>query len=580
MTETSSSGTPGARLLGRRYELGGLLGHGGMAEVYQAGDTRLGRDVAIKVLRSDLARDPSFLSRFRREAQSAASLNHPMIVAVYDTGQDNAVTPPLPYIVMEYIRGRTLREVLQSEGRITPQRATEIVADVCSALEYSHNAGIIHRDIKPGNVMLTPDGAVKVMDFGIARAIAATTSTVTATAAVMGTAQYLSPEQARGENVDARSDIYSTGVLFYELLTGRPPFTGDSPVALAYQHVREDPAPPSTLEPDLPPDLDAVVLKALAKNPDNRYQSAREMREDLERALSGARVLATPVMRQPTTDPSAQAVLSRRITRRRLWYVLLGLLVIAALVGAALLARGLLSGPRTVTVPNVANDNRDAAIAQLEQRGLRPGAITDRESSVQPGLVIEQNPAAGAAVDQDSTVDLVLSRGPGTRLIPDVTGLTQDQATQQLQAMQLQVVATTVDDLSQPVGSVSGTSPGPGTTVPTGSTVTLQVVSGFTSVPNLVNQPLAAATRTLSGLGLNPQISSRTAAGRPPNLVLDQSPVAGARISRGGSVSIVVSRAAPGPSPTPSPSPSPSPSASVSPPATPAPTPSLHLPIP
>src|SRR4051812_34020604 len=386
MTESPSSGAPGARLLGRRYELGGLLGHGGMAEVYRAADTRLGRDVAIKVLRSDLARDPSFLARFRREAQSAASLNHPMIVAVYDTGQDNSVTPPLPYIVMEYIRGKTLREVLQSEGRLTPQRATEIVADVCSALDYSHRAGIIHRDIKPGNVMLTGEGAVKVMDFGIARAVAATTSTVTATAAVMGTAQYLSPEQARGESVDARSDLYSTGVLFYELLTGRPPFTGDSPVAIAYQHVREDPAPPSTSEPDLPPDLDAVVLKALAKNPDNRYQSAQEMREDLERALSGNRVLATPLLRDPITDTARRPV--QPIRRRSLLYALLALLVVAALVGAALLARGLLAGPQTVSVPDLANENREAAIARLEDARLQPGAITDRESAVQPGLVI------------------------------------------------------------------------------------------------------------------------------------------------------------------------------------------------
>jgi serine/threonine-protein kinase len=576
MTETSASGTPGARLLGRRYELGGLLGHGGMAEVYLAADTRLGRDVAVKVLRSDLARDPSFLSRFRREAQSAASLNHPMIVAVYDTGQDNGVTPPLPYIVMEYIRGKTLRDVLQNEGRITSQRASEIVADVCSALEYSHRAGIIHRDIKPGNVMLTPEGAVKVMDFGIARAVAATTSTVTATAAVMGTAQYLSPEQARGENVDARSDLYSAGVLFYELLTGRPPFTGDSPVAIAYQHVREDPAPPSTLEPDLPADLDAVVLKALAKNPDNRYQSAQEMREDIERAMTGTKVLATPVLRQPMTDPDGRAPRDRRAVRRRLLYGFLALVVVAALIGAALLARGLLAGPQTATVPNLVNATQEAAVTSLQAQGLRPGSITERESAVQPGLVIEQNPAAGAVVDQDTPVDLVLSRGPGTRLVPDVSRLSLDEATRQLQAMQLQVATTTVDDLSEPVGTISGSSPAAGTSVPTGSTVTLQVVSGSTTVPNVVNQPEGAATRTLTGLGLTPQISQRVAGDRVPGTVLEQSPTAGARISRGGRVSIVVAQAAPSPTPKPSPSkspasPTPSPEPSASKPALPTP---------
>ncbi|MDQ1636146.1 MAG: eukaryotic-like serine/threonine-protein kinase [Frankiaceae bacterium] len=569
MTAPTASGTPGGRLLGGRYELGGLLGHGGMAEVYRAADTRLGRDVAIKVLRNDLARDPTFLSRFRREAQAAASLNHPMIVAVYDTGQDNGVTPPLPYIVMEYIKGPTLREVLQSEGRITPQRASEIVAEVCSALEYSHRAGIIHRDIKPGNVMLTVDGAVKVMDFGIARAVAATTSTVTATAAVMGTAQYLSPEQARGENVDARSDLYSAGVLFYELLTGHPPFTGDSPVAIAYQHVREDPAPPSTSEPDLPPDLDAVVLKALAKNPDNRYQSAQEMRDDLDRVLAGTKVLATPVLRGQAAGGTE--VRRRGPLRRRLLYGALALVVVAALVGAALLARGLLAGPDTTSVPDLTNATRDAAISQLEAQGLRPGNVTDRESAVPPGLVLEQNPAAGAVVDKDSTVDFVLSRGPGTRLVPDVSGLSQDEATRQLTSMQLEVATTTVDDLSEPVGTVSGTSPDPGTSVPTGSTVTLQVVSGFTTVPNLVNQPEGQATRTLTSLGLNPSITRQPSTDRAPDIVLAQSPAAGGRVSRGGRVTLTVSQGVASASPVPAPSPSPS--ASPSRPPSPSPTP-------
>ncbi|MDQ1674152.1 MAG: eukaryotic-like serine/threonine-protein kinase [Frankiaceae bacterium] len=569
MTAPTASGTPGGRLLGGRYELGGLLGHGGMAEVYRAADTRLGRDVAIKVLRNDLARDPTFLSRFRREAQAAASLNHPMIVAVYDTGQDNGVTPPLPYIVMEYIKGPTLREVLQSEGRITPQRASEIVAEVCSALEYSHRAGIIHRDIKPGNVMLTVDGAVKVMDFGIARAVAATTSTVTATAAVMGTAQYLSPEQARGENVDARSDLYSAGVLFYELLTGHPPFTGDSPVAIAYQHVREDPAPPSTSEPDLPPDLDAVVLKALAKNPDNRYQSAQEMRDDLDRVLAGTKVLATPVLRGQAAGGTE--VRRRGPLRRRLLYGALALVVVAALVGAALLARGLLAGPDTTSVPDLTNATRDAAISQLEAQGLRPGNVTDRESAVPPGLVLEQNPAAGAVVDKDSTVDFVLSRGPGTRLVPDVSGLSQDEATRQLTSMQLEVATTTVDDLSEPVGTVSGTSPDPGTSVPTGSTVTLQVVSGFTTVPNLVNQPEGQATRALTSLGLNPSITRQTSTDHAPDIVLAQSPAAGGRVSRGGRVTLTVSQGVASASPVPAPSPSPS--ASPSRPPSPSPTP-------
>src|SRR3954466_10618607 len=281
-----------APLLGGRYALGETIGIGGMAEVFHGTDVRLGRDVAVKVLRADLARDPAFQARFRREAQSAASLNAPCIVSVYDTGEEDGV----PYIVMEYVEGRTLRDILQTKGRLLPQRALEVVADVCAALDVAHTAGIVHRDIKPANVMLTPRGEVKVMDFGIARAVSGTSSTMTQTAAVIGTAAYLSPEQARGEHVDARSDIYSTGCMLYELVTGTPPFTGDSPVAVAYQHVREDPPPPSAYDQSMPPQVDAVVLKAMAKNPLNRYQSADEMREDLLRAAAGQPVLATPFL--------------------------------------------------------------------------------------------------------------------------------------------------------------------------------------------------------------------------------------------------------------------------------------------
>ena len=285
------SGTyPGAeqpRRLGGRYELGAVLGRGGMAEVFMARDTRLGRTVAVKTLRADLSRDPTFQARFRREAQSAASLNHPAIVAIYDTGEDFENGVSVPYIVMEYADGSTLRDLLHSGRRLLPERALEITAGVLQALDYSHRNGIIHRDIKPANIMLTRSGTVKVMDFGIARAMADNGMTMTQTAAVIGTAQYLSPEQAKGETVDARSDLYSTGCLMYELLTGRPPFVGDSPVAVAYQHVREEPQPPSSYDPEVSPAIDAVVLKSLAKSADQRYQSATEMRADIERVLDG-----------------------------------------------------------------------------------------------------------------------------------------------------------------------------------------------------------------------------------------------------------------------------------------------------
>ena len=282
------------RLLGGRYELDGVVGRGGMAEVYRARDIRLDRIVAVKTLREDLARDATFQARFRREAQSAASLNHPSIVAVYDTGEDMAGPAHVPYIVMEYVDGRTLRELLRDDRRLLPERALEITDGVLRALDYSHRNGIVHRDIKPGNVMLTRSAEVKVMDFGIARAVSDTQATMTQTAQVIGTAQYLSPEQARGERVDARSDLYSTGCLLYELLTGRPPFTGDSPVAIAYQHVRENPIPPSRVDPEIPAWADSIVLKAMAKDPAERYQSAAEMRTDIQRALSGVPVAAPP----------------------------------------------------------------------------------------------------------------------------------------------------------------------------------------------------------------------------------------------------------------------------------------------
>ena len=275
------------RLLGGRYELDGVVGRGGMAEVYRARDLRLDRIVAVKTLREDLARDQTFQARFRREAQSAASLNHPSIVAVYDTGEDTSPTSHVPFIVMEYVDGRTIRDLLRDDRRLLPERALEITDGVLRALDYSHRNGIVHRDIKPGNVMLNRQGEIKVMDFGIARAISDAQATMTQTAQVIGTAQYLSPEQARGERVDSRSDLYSVGCLLYELLTGRPPFTGDSPVAIAYQHVRENPIPPSRVDPELPAWADPIVLRAMAKDPGERYQTAAEMRSDIQRALSG-----------------------------------------------------------------------------------------------------------------------------------------------------------------------------------------------------------------------------------------------------------------------------------------------------
>jgi serine/threonine protein kinase len=403
-------------LFGDRYQVGDTLGFGGMSEVHRGRDLRLGRDVAIKVLRADLARDPSFQTRFRREAQNAASLNHPAIVAVYDTGETQGETGTIPYIVMEYVDGETLRDLLKREGSLAPKRAMEIVADVCAALDFSHRHGIVHRDIKPANVMLTRAGAVKVMDFGIARAVADGQATMTATAAVIGTAQYLSPEQARGEAVDARSDVYATGCVLFELLVGAPPFTGDSPVAVAYQHVREEPKAPSEVKPGLPKELDSIVLKALNKNPLNRYQTAAEMRSDLVRALSGQAVHATPVMSDDertqlmratpervglavAAGPSLLAPPRRLMTddvweedepdrSKKVWgYVGIGVLCIALLVGAIFLTRQLTSVPPTpasVSVPQVQGLTKSAAEKAITNAGLILGAETPLPSDSVP----------------------------------------------------------------------------------------------------------------------------------------------------------------------------------------------------
>ena len=387
---------PEPTLIGGRYELGELLGRGGMAEVRKGKDQRLGRTVAVKRLRTDLASDATFQARFRREAQSSASLNHPSIVSTYDTGEEMATDGSgvaQPYIVMECVEGRTLRDILREGRKILPERALEITAGVLSALDYSHRAGIIHRDIKPGNVMLTPSGDVKVMDFGIARAISDASSTMTQTAAVVGTAQYLSPEQARGETVDSRSDVYSTGCMLYELLTGRPPFVGDSPVAVAYQHVREQASPPSDHDDQLDAEIDAIVMKSLAKRVEDRYQSAAAMKADIERYLAGHPIQAPAVAAagrdavrpsgaRRATPPRPMAGRRRRPSSdepsrsRAGWWVLAGILVVGAARRAAPTSSTSMlfdeRGPSASPVPNVVGLTEDEARLADRRRRL-PG---------------------------------------------------------------------------------------------------------------------------------------------------------------------------------------------------------------
>lgn len=503
-----------ARLLGGRYQVGELLGYGGMAEVHRGRDLRLGRDVAIKMLRTDLARDATFQMRFRREAQNAAALNHPAIVAVYDTGEERAPSGEvLPYIVMEFVAGRTLKEVLAAEGRLMPRRALEITADICAALEFSHRHGIIHRDIKPGNVMFTPNAQVKVMDFGIARALASGATTMTQTSAVIGTAQYLSPEQARGEAVDARSDVYAAGCVLFELLCGHPPFVGDSPVAVAYQHVREEPPAPSESNRDVTPDIDAVVLKALSKNPANRYQSAGEMRADLLRAAAGRPVMATPVMREeqtiPMTSPArtgagrnAPARVGDARRRRASGWVIatltaLGVLAVVALTAGLILA----NQPKEIAVPNLMGKTEAEAKALITGAGLTPKIgepILNGECKV--NTVVEQEPAQGREVSEKAEVTYQICNGKPLVEVPPLVGSTRANAESLLAARNLKAVFQEKDS-DKTAGEVLETIPAAGEKLTEGETVQVIISKGLVRVPNLVGKSEQEAIAILTNLG-------------------------------------------------------------------------------
>ena len=502
-----------------------------------------------------------------------------MIVAVYDTGSDDRHEPPLPYIVMEYVDGRTVREVLQHDGRLTQSRALEIVVDVCAALDYSHRAGIVHRDIKPGNVMITrEDGSVKVMDFGIARAVAQSTATVTQTAAVMGTAQYLSPEQARGETVDARSDLYSTGVVLYELLTGQPPFQGDSPVAVAYQHVRETATPPSDIEPDLPPDVDAVVMKSLAKNPANRYQNAAEMSDDLGRIFAGRRVLATPLLREPAARPAPPPRRPRpdraRPSRRRVLLIsLLSLLAVAAVALGLLLARSPTKADVLVAVPPVEGMSLSAAKHVIEQNGLAVGKQTAKTSTAKIDTVLSSDPPVGTKLNKNAPVALTYSSGPGSAAIPPVTGQPVAAAEKTLRDLGFTTATTEVADPTKPPGTVSATQPAAGTLADIQTVlVTLSVVNNQTSVPPVIGLDQAVAEGQLSAADLQFTVVQSDST-NPNGQVLDQSVQGGSLRTRGSTVILTVSHNPPTPTPTKKPKPTrtPRPKPTAKPSATPTP---------
>ncbi|MCC2333937.1 Stk1 family PASTA domain-containing Ser/Thr kinase [Cellulomonas wangsupingiae] len=533
----------GSRILAGRYEVGELIGRGGMAEVHIGHDTRLGRTVAIKILRSDLARDPSFQNRFRREAQSAAALNHPAIVAVYDTGEDVFTEPTgtvahVPFIVMEYVEGHTVRDILRDGHAVPIDEAVEITAGVLSALEYSHHAGIVHRDIKPANVMITPTGAVKVMDFGIARAVADSAATMTQTQAVIGTAQYLSPEQARGEQVDTRSDLYSTGCLLFELLTGRPPFVGDSPVAVAYQHVREIPPVPSTIASDVPEALDRITLKALAKERDARYSTAAEFRSDLEAVLRGGHVNApsvgaalaavpateaTQVMAPPVATTQAMPPASApwgatglatatsdqeadEEERKRPWLIWVLAAVALLAVGGIIWAVVANSGPppaTTVPVPNVEGLSEAEALQEIRDADLLPKPLQE-PSDLAAGLATRTDPVAGTDVAKESEVRVYISTGPAEVTVPDVTGMTEAEAAAALEAVNLKVSPTRQkeDVATVEEGRVTKTEPAANSPAKPGDSVTLFVSSGNVMVPNVTGQNVEVATEALAAVNL------------------------------------------------------------------------------
>jgi len=575
------------RLLGGRYELDGVVGRGGMAEVYRARDIRLDRIVAIKTLRADLARDQIFQARFRREAQSAASLNHPSIVAVYDTGEDMATGLPVPYIVMEYVDGRTVRDLLQDGHRLLPERSLEIIDGVLRALDYSHQAGIVHRDIKPGNVMVTRNGDVKVMDFGIARAMSDAQATMTQTAQVIGTAQYLSPEQARGERVDSRSDLYSTGCLLYELLTGRPPFTGDSPVAIAYQHVRENPIPPSQVDPDVPPWADAIVLKAMAKSPADRYQTAGDMRADLQRAASGLPVAAAPPTRvdmyQNTQRMGSDPMTGRTSAippvadyeyagqgydggrggggRRWIPWVLGLVLVLGVVIGVAYY---LLAGGKTYSVPLVNGLTVTQAQQQIATHDLRSTVVDQANPNVGKGLVISSNPQQGNNVAANTLVTLYVSTGAAPVSVPYVVGQQETAAQSSLESKGFQVSVKTDPTSTAASGTVVSQSPSGGT-APPGSTVTLTVSGGAVSVPSVVGDSQQTANQILTTAGFAVNVQQGSGPSQYANgTVFSQQPSANNTSAKGSTVTIFVQNgASPSPSVTPSSnSPSPNPSGS------------------
>ena len=557
------------RVLGDRYEIHQRLARGGMAQVYLARDRSLDRPVAVKELVPEFATDPSFVERFRREAQAAANLSHPNIVGVYDWGTQDGTY----FIVMEYVDGPSLSQVIRRDGPLHPRRAAELAGEVAAALGFAHSRGGVHRDVKPGNVLLTATGQSKVTDFGIARALSSPDDDLTQAGSVMGTATYFSPEQAQGLPVDPRSDLYSLGVVLYEMVTGRPPFSGDTPLAIAYKHVQDQPAPPSTIVPEVPRGLEAIIMKLLQKRPDDRYPSAEALRADLnryldgdltaaERALTGtaagvaaagvaaAGVAAAATTVQPAVDPGTVQPIDdvdggpddAPKSRTGLF---VGVIAVLLAILAGLLfwfASSLRSD--TVAVPALIGLPRAAAQKLLDDAGLEAKFTEEPNATVAAGLVISQDPAAKTDVDKGSTVEVVVSTGVERVEVPDVVGKPRAEAEAALTAAGLKVTVNEVESEEGATGTVIAQNPAARTEVDRDSMVTLDVAKspGEETVPDVAGQNLQNAQAQLRAAGFKIAATKEAASATVASgLVISTDPAGGTTAKKGAAVTITVS---------------------------------------
>jgi len=560
-----------------RYRVLSRLGSGGMADVYLAEDQLLGRQVAVKVLHHHFAEDQEFVERFRREASSAAALSHPNIVGIFDRGEWNGTY----YIAMEYVGGRSLKTIVREQGALDPATAIDIVVQILRAARFAHKRGVIHRDLKPHNVILDEEGRARVTDFGIARAGA---SDMTLTGSIMGTAQYLSPEQAQGHVVSAASDLYSIGVVLYELLTGVVPFEGETAVAIAFKQVSAEPRPPSAQNSALPVALDAIVLRALAKDPARRYADAEEFIAALAHArerlpqTAGTAVLApaSPLLAPPlavppgtvlstgasssarllpadrsaigdqSADGSDERVMADRRRRRLLLWSLAGLALVAGVAAAVVLLWTKPSSSGRVSVPNVAGQSIQAASTTLRRAGLTPVISLTASTAVASGLVIGETPPQGSAVAKGSRVTIAVSTGPSSSALPSVEGLTAAQAVAKLKAAGFKPVTETQPSATVARGRAISTDPPASTALEAGSPVKVLVSSGpaQASVPDVTGQSIAAAEAALTtaGLGVG-TVTKQVSAEQPPGTVLSQSLRAGSSLPAGGKVNLTVAQA-------------------------------------